>query len=68
MIYIKLKFDGNRFTTTCCSKGVSLDVLADNTLPKEKRAGGDTVSDQLTVSEHGTIYESEEQHQSTLGN
>lgn len=33
MIYLKLKFEGNRFTTTCCSKGVQLDVISDNDVP-----------------------------------
>lgn len=35
MILIRLKFSGNRFTTTCCSKNVKLDVLSDNTVPPD---------------------------------
>lgn len=37
MIVIRLKFNSNRFTSTCCSTGTRLDVLSDNTVPPEER-------------------------------
>lgn len=42
MILIRLKFNGNRFTSVCCSDKTRLDVLSDNTVPPDER--GDDMS------------------------
>ena len=61
MLYIKLKFDGNRFTSSCCSRDVTLDVV-DNTAKPENLENNDdkmlneTSNEQgVDISEHGTI-------------
>lgn len=61
VFYIKLKFDGNRFTSSCCSHDVTLDVDDNTTKPKDlenndEKMLNETSNEQgVDISEHGTI-------------
>jgi len=61
VLYIKLKFDGNRFTSSCCSHDVTLDVDDNAIKPKDSentdsKMLNETSNEQcVDISDHGTI-------------